>query len=191
VAEYQFPGSNEMFKQEQFIADRSPYFFWVAYTAPLALFDKYQAVMVKALDTLNFIPFQAQAAPAQPSQPPAPSSARQTRIYDLKPCQKIDGSGKPEGVSQIFPPDVGRIHVWFRFRDIPAGTDIRSEWFIGKPGAMQKAADASTKVQSSSDWGQFNLGMSAGGLFPVADYRVDIYIGQQKEASVTFQVKGQ
>ena len=191
LAQYQLPGTNQKFKQEQFIVDRSPYFFWLAYTAPLELFPKYQSIMSQAVGSLRFIPLEAGAAPARPSQPPASSPAPEARIYDLKPCKGVDKGGKPIGITQVFPPNVGRIHVWFRFRDLPVGTEIRSEWFFGRPGQMQKATQAGTKVQSPSiDWGQFNLGMKEGRLFPVADYRVDVYVGQKKEASVSFQVRG-
>ncbi|MEW5910940.1 MAG: DcrB-related protein [Thermodesulfobacteriota bacterium] len=209
LAQYQLPGTTQMFKQEQFIVDRSPYFFWLGYTAPLALFDKHQAVMVQAVNTLKFVPFPAAAAPRPPAAAPAPApsspppasqatlppptpaqpAAAQPRIYDLKPCRSVD-NGAPQGVTQVFPPDAGTIYVWFRFRGLDAGALLRSEWFLGQGGSMQKVADASTKVDNPAiAWGEFHLNIRQGQKFPVGDYRVDIYVGQVKEASISFRVQ--
>gem|GEM_PF-5551791 len=205
LAQYQMPGTTQIYKQEQFIIDRAPYFFWLGYTAPLPLFDKHQAAMVKAVNTLKFVPFpvataspppaQTQTAPPPMSQatlpPPAspPPAAPQPRIYDIQPCRAVTKAG-PQGVSQVFPADVGTIYVWFRFRGLPAGTTLRSEWFLVQGGNPQKVAEASTNILDPAiAWGQFHINIKQGLKFPVGEYRVDIYAGQVKEASVSFRVQ--
>jgi hypothetical protein len=46
-------GLRETMKQEQLIIEGDKYYYWVAYTAPAALYDKYHAVMVHAQQTLE------------------------------------------------------------------------------------------------------------------------------------------
>jgi hypothetical protein len=55
LVEYQLPGTADMYKQEQYIAEGSQYYYWVAYTAPKALFDKYHAYIDQAVGTFRFL----------------------------------------------------------------------------------------------------------------------------------------
>lgn len=213
LVEYQLPGSGQVFRQEQFVADRAPYYFWLAYTAPVDLFDKHQALMARAVASLSYLPLRGAPAPSGPppaplgqppqpasqapvplGQPPAPTgqappAGQEPQVYDLRMATGIGEQG-PTGVSQVFAPDTQRIHVWFRFRGLAAGTELRSEWYFGEQGKMQKAAETTTKVQDPAiTWGQFNLSINPGSKFPVGQYRVDIYLGRQLQGSAFFQVR--
>ena len=78
LVEYQLPDNQQLFRQVQFVAERAPYFFWLAYTAPVNLFDQHQAIMDKVLDSLQFLPLaDDQAAPpaGQQANNQAPASA--------------------------------------------------------------------------------------------------------------------
>lgn len=213
VVEYQLPGTNQVFRQEQFVADRAPYFFWLAYTAPVDLFDRHQALMARAVASLSFHPLRGGRATAPAGQPPAPQgqtpsptslpplpagqappasqppAGQEPQVYDLRTATGIGEQG-PTGVSQVFAPETQRIYLWFRFRGLPAGSELRSEWFFGEQGRMQKAAETTTKVQDPAiSWGQFNLSINPGAKFPVGQYRVDVYLGRQLQASAFFQVR--
>lgn len=198
LVEYQLPGSSQVFRQEQFVADRAPYYFWLAYTAPVDLFDKHQALMAQAVTSLSFLPLRGSQAPAPAGQPPqpagppavqAPPGGQEPLVYDLRMATGIGEQG-PTGVTQVFAPDTQRIYVWFRFRGLAAGTELRSEWYFGEQGRMQKAAETTTKVQDPAiTWGQFNLSINPGSKFPPGQYRVDIYLGRQLQDSAFFQVR--
>ena len=56
VAVYQGPGTNELFGQEQYITVNGNYFYWVGYTAPANLYDKYIPNMEKAISSFRFLP---------------------------------------------------------------------------------------------------------------------------------------
>jgi hypothetical protein len=56
VAVYQLPGTNEMYGQEQYVTVNGDYFYWIGYTAPGNLFEKYQPVMEKAISRFRFLP---------------------------------------------------------------------------------------------------------------------------------------
>ncbi|MBI5521561.1 MAG: hypothetical protein HY910_02945 [Desulfarculus sp.] len=208
LVEYQLPGSSQVFRQEQFVANRAPYYFWLAYTAPVDLFDRHHALMARAVASLTFLPLggaqgasppgQPPAAPSQApaplGQPPAPAgqappAGQEPQVYDLRVATGIGEQG-PTGVSQAFAPDTPRIYVWFRLRGLPAGTELRSEWYFGEQGKMQKAAETTTKVQDPAiTWGQFNLSINPDSKFPAGQYRVDIYLGRQLQGSAFFQVR--
>lgn len=53
---YQGPGTRELFKQDQVLAEKGAYFYWVGYTAPEDLFDKYSLFMDQALGSFKFLP---------------------------------------------------------------------------------------------------------------------------------------
>ncbi|MBI4800236.1 MAG: hypothetical protein HY794_16215 [Desulfarculus sp.] len=215
LVEYQLPGSSQVFRQEQFVADRAPYYFWLAYTAPVDLFDKHQALMARAVSSLSFLPLRGAQAPAPagpppapPGQPPQPASqtpaplgqppaptgqappaGQEPQVYDLRMATGIGEQG-PTGVSQVFAPETQRIYVWFRFRGLPAGSELRSEWFFSDHGQMKKLTETATKVQDPAiAWGQFNLSINPGSKFPAGQYRVDIYLGRQLQGSAFFQVR--
>jgi hypothetical protein len=56
IAQYQLPGSSEMYKQEQFVAERGQYFYLVSYTAPLDLYAKHYAKMERVIKMFQFLP---------------------------------------------------------------------------------------------------------------------------------------
>jgi len=227
--EYQEPNGSTLFRQEQFVCDRTPYFFWLGYTAPAHLFDAWHKIMANALETLQFVPLNGHLAPLPPPssppqgsgpdpgatalppatpQPPVPISSRPAPsppagfdgppsldsavgrlVFDVQTARGVSDTG-PVGVARVFPPDVGRIHVWFRFRDLPAGTELRSEWFFGSPSAMHKVTEVTTQLDHDiQSWGQFSLHMQQGRTFPVGEYRVDIFRGPTKESSISFRVE--
>jgi hypothetical protein len=186
VVQYQLPGTEEMFKQEQFIVDRPPYFFWIGYTAPLELFDANRHFMAKAIETLKFMPMQAAATPPRPPRPQ--TAAGQPQVYDLTLCQGVRG-GKPVGAAQVFSPDTKKVFAWFRFKGLSKGAVLKSVWYYGQGGSLKKAIEASAEVQGELDWGQFNINTTQGRRFPAGDYRIDIYLGQKKLASASFKVQ--
>jgi len=55
VAVYQLPGGEEMFKQDQLIVERGNYFYWIGYTAPENLFEKYKGIMEQAVGSFQFL----------------------------------------------------------------------------------------------------------------------------------------
>lgn len=185
MAQYQLPGTTEMFKQEQFIVDRSTYFFWIGYTAPIELFDANQHFMAKAIDTLKFMPFQAAAAPKRQQ---AQAGGAQPSVYDLTMCRGVQ-NGNPVETTKVFSQNDHQVFAWFRFKGLPKGTVLKSLWYFGQGGNMRKVIEANATVQGDSDWGQFNLTASKGRTFPLGDYRVDIYVGQTKAASTLFKVQ--
>jgi len=56
VAIYQLPGGEEMFKQDQLIVERGKYFYWIGYTAPENLFEKYKGIMEQTVGSFQFLP---------------------------------------------------------------------------------------------------------------------------------------
>jgi hypothetical protein len=56
IAQYQGPGSSEMYKQEQFVCEKGQYFYLVSYTAPLDLYAKHYAAMERVIKTFQFLP---------------------------------------------------------------------------------------------------------------------------------------
>jgi len=56
VAIYQLPGEKEMYKQDQLIVERGKYFYWIGYTAPENLFEKYKGIMEQAVGSFQFLP---------------------------------------------------------------------------------------------------------------------------------------
>ena len=56
VAIYQMPGGEEIFKQDQLIVERGKYFYWIGYTAPENLFEKYKGIMEQAIGSFQFLP---------------------------------------------------------------------------------------------------------------------------------------
>ena len=56
IGVYQAPGTSEMFGQEQYITVNGNYFYWIGYTAPGNLYDKYQPIMEKAVNNFRFLP---------------------------------------------------------------------------------------------------------------------------------------
>ena len=56
VAIYQIPNGKEMFKQDQLIIERDKYFYWLGYTAPEKLFEKYKGIMEQAVSSFQFLP---------------------------------------------------------------------------------------------------------------------------------------
>jgi hypothetical protein len=54
VATYQIPGGEDIMKQDQVIVKREKFFFWIGYTAPENLFEKYQEHFEKALGSFRF-----------------------------------------------------------------------------------------------------------------------------------------
>jgi hypothetical protein len=55
-AVYQGPGTKETFKQDQVIAEKGAYFYWIGYTAPEDLFEKYAKFMEQAIGSFKFLP---------------------------------------------------------------------------------------------------------------------------------------
>ncbi len=53
---YQGPGTKELFKQDQVLAEKGAYFYWIGYTAPEDLFDKYSMFMDQAIGSFKFLP---------------------------------------------------------------------------------------------------------------------------------------
>jgi hypothetical protein len=56
VAQYQGPGSTDLYRQEQFVCEKGQYFYLVSYTAPLDLYAKYYASMERVIKTFRFLP---------------------------------------------------------------------------------------------------------------------------------------
>lgn len=56
IAVYQGPGTNEMYGQEQYITVNGDYFYWIGYTAPGNLYDKYRPIMEQAINNFRFLP---------------------------------------------------------------------------------------------------------------------------------------
>ncbi|MBN2398206.1 MAG: hypothetical protein JXI32_07485 [Deltaproteobacteria bacterium] len=56
IAVYQAPGTNEMYGQEQYITVNGDYFYWIGYTAPGNLYDKYRPIMEQAINNFRFLP---------------------------------------------------------------------------------------------------------------------------------------
>lgn len=54
VAEYDGPEDSGAFRQDQIIVDRGLYYYYIAYTAPVPLFDKYKFVMDELVDSFKF-----------------------------------------------------------------------------------------------------------------------------------------
>jgi hypothetical protein len=110
------------------------------------------------------------------------------QVYDLTVCQGIQ-DGEPVGVTRVFPQDAGKVLAWFRFTNVPIGTVLTSVWSFGQGEHMEKFHEASAKVQGKTDWGLFSLNVTEGRKLPAGDYRIDIYLGAEKLASVPFRVE--
>ena len=54
AAEYDGPEDSGVFRQDQIIMDRGLYYYYIAYTAPVPLFDKYKFVMDELVDSFKF-----------------------------------------------------------------------------------------------------------------------------------------
>jgi hypothetical protein len=64
-----FPVNGAGCQQVQIIVERDEYYYWISYTAPKTVFDKYQYVLNHAVATFRFTPI-VKSPPTQPQQPP-------------------------------------------------------------------------------------------------------------------------
>ena len=51
---YQHPGNKEIFQQDQVIALRGGFFYWLGFTAPKNLYSKYHPIMDRCLGSFDF-----------------------------------------------------------------------------------------------------------------------------------------
>jgi hypothetical protein len=55
LVEYRVPNEKVPFRQEQMIVEHGAYYYWVGYTAPQNLADKYNFVMERVINTFRFL----------------------------------------------------------------------------------------------------------------------------------------
>ena len=55
IVSYQTANSTELYQQEQVIVEHGAYYYWIGYTTPKRLFDKYRFVMAEAMTSFHFI----------------------------------------------------------------------------------------------------------------------------------------
>ncbi|MDQ7842435.1 MAG: hypothetical protein QN141_03435 [Armatimonadota bacterium] len=93
----------------------------------------------------------------------------------------------------IFAPDTPRIYVVFTLAAVAQGTAVKSVWIAEKTGV----ADLNTKIDEAmltmggaQTSGRFWYSRPTNG-WPVGEYRVELYIGEQQAATRRFRIEGQ
>lgn len=56
VVAYRLAGEKTAYGQEQYVTVKGKYFYWIGYTAPIELFDKYRDVINQAISRFRFLP---------------------------------------------------------------------------------------------------------------------------------------
>ncbi len=56
VARYQLAGTKDMYGQEQYLTERGEYYYWIGYTAPLDMFERYRWIMDRSIASFRFLP---------------------------------------------------------------------------------------------------------------------------------------
>jgi hypothetical protein len=51
---YKMKGTNDIYKQEQYIIELPAYFCWIGYTSPSDIYDKYHPAMQHFIGTIKF-----------------------------------------------------------------------------------------------------------------------------------------
>ncbi len=89
-----------------------------------------------------------------------------------------------------FSTDTPKIWVFFGLEGFPAGSKIKGVWICEKSEGIEpnyKIDEAGLTVGPPLNTGNFSLSKPATG-WPVGDYRVDLYIGEQIKEGVKFKI---
>lgn len=89
-----------------------------------------------------------------------------------------------------FAPDTPKIWVFFGLDGFPAGSKIKGVWICEKSEGIEpnyKIDEAGLNVGPPLNSGNFSISKPKAG-WPVGDYRVDLYIGEQIKESVKFTI---
>lgn len=94
--------------------------------------------------------------------------------------------------TDVFAPDVAQIYAFFKTKGSKKGDKLRAVWIaedVGEAAAPDTKIDEGTLTADKDDYyGAFSLSRPNKG-WPLGDYRVDIYNGDQVTTSVSFIIE--
>ena len=94
--------------------------------------------------------------------------------------------------TDVFAPDVAQIWAFFKTKGSKKGDKIRVVWIaedVGDSAAPETKIDEGTLTADKDDYnGAFSLSKPTKG-WPLGDYRVDIYNGDEVATSVSFAIE--
>lgn len=171
--------NKRVWKLEYFITQRDPYYYVIGYEAPLELYEKHRYVLDKSIATFRFV-----------DPPASQTTPGNRRIYDIHTAQDLR-QGNLVGITRDFPGGIPKVVVWFRFQDIPPGSELHSVWYFLRDGKEQKIVEAKAIAGSASDQGNFSLEMPPGKSLPAGEYRVDLLTGNELLGNALFRIQPQ
>ena len=94
--------------------------------------------------------------------------------------------------TDVFAPDVAKIYAFFKTKGSKKGDKLRAVWIaedVGEAAPQNTKIDEATLTADNDDFfGAFSLSKPTKG-WPLGDYRVDIYNGEQVATSVSFIIE--
>lgn len=96
--------------------------------------------------------------------------------------------GQPVDPATQFPPDAGRIFVWFQATPAPRDITVRTEWYINDAHVDDASYDVT--VTQGIEVGYFSLALPPGTPFPEGNYRVELTVGGLVLGTHRFTVRG-
>lgn len=121
---------------------------------------------------------------AMAQQPAGPTTAKLSKPTPARGVR----DGEPVDASDVFAPDAGPIHVWYRVSGHAAPLALRGTWRYLGPGRDRIIMESESVVQATDDWGSFQLELPPGTPWPIGSYRLDIAMGDQPPLPVPFRV---
>jgi hypothetical protein len=126
----------------------------------------------------------------------AACSASTANITSAELGTGVDSSaGKATGVTTTFGKTAPGLHCVVTVANAPSGTVVKTTWTIvdavdlsGNPVKDTKLKDVDYTFQSDG-WSDFNLTPPSTGEWPVGSYKVDIYLNDKLDRTLTFTVK--
>lgn len=109
-------------------------------------------------------------------------------IEDANSCRGIDEDKNPIGITSTFTPDSPEIFIWFSWAHTTKGTEAKAIWIYETNNLT--IMEYPLILEDMAGLGSFSLTRpttEAG--WPIGDYRVDIYLGDEFAKSVIFKVQ--